>query len=175
MKSWKLTLAVALLSLGSTPQAGLIARDAGMVYDDVLNITWAPANLWGTTGTGEEAVAWADSLVYEGFEDWRLASMSVAAGLPMGATNTVVNCRTATEAQCRDNELGYMFYQNLGGSFGDDLTGDQDPFTDIQPYYWSGTELASDPGGAWLFHYDDGLVVVGKDVGNDAAWAVRAG
>jgi hypothetical protein len=112
--------------------------------------------------------------VYQGFEDWRLASISVAAGLPTGATNSVVDCSTATELESRDNELGYMFYRNLGGMLGDDLTGDQGLFTDIQDFYWSGTESSSTF--AWNFLYDNG----GQDnsfKGFDllADWAVRAG
>ncbi len=169
-------MAVGLLSLASTAQATLIARQAGMVYDDVLDITWAPADLWGMTGTWFEAVGWADGLSYEGFEDWRLASLSVAAGLPTGATDNPVDCSSATEVQCRDNELGYMFYQNLGGVFGDDLDGDQGPFTDIRDVYWSGTEFASGPFDAWFFLYDlGGQFKDDKVLGFPAAWAVRAG
>ena len=185
MKFLKLALVVGLLSLGSTAQAALVARDAGMVYDDVLDVTWAPANLWGQTGTWDQAVAWAAGLSYAGFEDWRLASMSVAAGLPTGATDTVVDCDGAgvTEAQCRDNELGYMYYYNLTPA-GDtpptdvltDLTGDQGPFTDIQSLYWSGTELASNSNGAWGFYFGNGDPdAFDKGNVNFAAWAVRAG
>ncbi len=52
MKQQKTLLALALLAsaaITSTSQASLIARDGGMVYDDVNNITWAAdANLFAT-------------------------------------------------------------------------------------------------------------------------------
>jgi hypothetical protein len=81
----------------------------------VLDITWTQdANLIMQTDDWDGAVAWADQRIFGGFDDWRLASMSVAAGLPTGRTASVVDCSTATEEDCRDNELGHMFYQNLG-------------------------------------------------------------
>lgn len=176
MKLCNLALAVGLVGLAGGVQAALVLRDAGMVYDDVLDITWAPANLWGTTGTWDQAVAWAAGLAYGGFEDWRLASMSVSAGLPTGATTNPVDCGVAPEVQCRDNEVGYMFRQNLGGSRGVDLTGDQGPFTDIQPFYWSGTEWSSRPRDALGFLFGFGVLdLYDKSAGGTTAWAVRAG
>jgi len=189
MKSWKLALAVGLLSLGSTAQAALIMRSAGMVYDDVLNITWAPANLWGQTGNWQEALDWADQLVYAGFDDWRLASMSVSnlnAATGIGATDDPVNCLAATEEECRDNELAYNYYYNLTPAgetpptvLSTDLTGDQDPFTGIRPHYYSGTEYATEPLFAWAFLYDGGYQGDGAKVDDTlydlSAWAVRAG
>jgi len=175
-------VAMGLLLGASAAQAALIDRGNGLIYDDVLNITWTQnANLWGQTGTWQEAVDWADQLVYQGYDDWRLASMSVAGGLPTGSARAleVVNCGTATEPNCRDNELGYMFYQNLMGMPLDNLTGDQAFFTDIQDMYWSGTE-SEDPLGVndvWNFNFFNG------DQGEidkvlslpSAAWAVHAG
>ena len=160
MSARKVGAAVALvagLGVSGAAQATLIPRAAGMVYDDVLEITWAPADLFGPASPGwDEAVAWADSLVYGGFSDWRLASMSVAGGLPSGATDSVVDCSAGTEEACRDNELGYMFYWNLGGTPGADLSGDQGPFTGIRGFYWSGTAYASDPIDVWAFGFRDG-------------------
>jgi len=40
MMSWKLAVAAGLLSLGGLAQATLIDRGNGLIYDDVLNITW---------------------------------------------------------------------------------------------------------------------------------------
>ena len=103
--------------------------------------------------------------------------MSVAAGVPTGTTTSVVDCRTATELACRDNELGYMFYQNMGGSLFDNLTGDQTVdgvlLTDVQSNYWSGTEFSS--GFALGFNFFNGLQLI-RDKGNlNYGWAVRAG
>ena len=80
-------LAVGLLFLISPAQPELLARGNGMIDDTVLDITWLQdANYAFTSGNDDdgnmtwyEAVAWADQLVYEGFDDWRLASLSVQA------------------------------------------------------------------------------------------------
>ena len=109
------------------------------------------------------------------WDDWRLASMSVASGVPTGSVASVVDCSTATELACRDNELGYMFYQNLGGTLGDNLTGNQSPFTNIADFYWSGTEFAPFTGLAWIFIFNDGSQGFdGKNVSH-FAWAVHSG
>ena len=154
--------------------------DYQAAYDDALEITWlTDADLSGA-GTWQDQLDWVSSLNsanHLGFNDWRLASMSVAAGLPTGTTNSVVDCSSVSETACRDNELGYMYYHNLSGNFGDDLRGDQTvgdvTLTDIQPLYWSGTEFGSF---AWLFFFDFGLQGgISKDNVDLYGWAVRSG
>jgi hypothetical protein len=155
-------------------------------YDDELDILWATdADLSGP-GTWQDQLDWIDSLnssYYLGFNDWRLASMSVSAGLPTGTTYSVVNCELAatTEEQCKDNELGYMFYHNLGGSYNEDLRGDRTvgdvTLTDIQGEYWSGTEF--DSGFAWWFFFNRGLSISDPEdclpCDYQYGWAVRDG
>ncbi len=91
-----LTLTALLVSSLST-NAALYDRGNGMIYDDVLNITWLQdANYAKTSGyaaanaTGyirstthiqadgnmgwEAANTWAAQLVYGGYDDWRLTS-----------------------------------------------------------------------------------------------------
>ena len=49
-------------------------------------------------------------------------------------------------------------------------------WTIVRPFYWSGTELPSNPNDAWNFNYDNGdQDDDDKDNDNNAAWAVRAG
>ncbi len=49
MKTKLLTTAVLVFGVSAGAQASLVARDGGMVYDDVNNITWAAdANLFQT-------------------------------------------------------------------------------------------------------------------------------
>lgn len=81
MFNLKRLITVALFSIYSvSSQASLVARDGGMVYDDVNNITWAvDANLAQTSGydadglmTWTDAVAWADQLTLGGYTDWAL-------------------------------------------------------------------------------------------------------
>jgi hypothetical protein len=114
--------------------------------------------------------------VFAGFDDWRLPWESVLAGAAL--TTTVVNCATTTELACRDNEMGYMFYHDLGGTLGQNKTGTQTALggqvlTGIQLSYWSGTK--SHPFDAWLFAFlnanqgDDDVLLL------RSAWAVRPG
>jgi len=66
--------------------------------------------------------------------------MSVAAVLPTGSTTSVVDCSSTTELACRDNELGYMFYHNMGGTLGSNLTGNQTVddvlLTNVHDFHW---------------------------------------
>ena len=98
-----------------------------------------------------------------------------------GPVTIVVDCSTATEIACRDNEMGYMFYRNLGGTLGQNKTGTQtalggEVLPSIQNAYWSGTDFnASLP---WLFVFGNGEQANGiLKVGylNLFAWAVRDG
>jgi hypothetical protein len=195
-------LFVLILGHAAGASAGLIDRGGGLIYDDVLNITWTQnASLCVTLDncvnrddalvTGgmiwADANTWAANLVYQGFDDWRLPYASVAAGagptglLPFGFPCT--GAGGADEAACRDNEMAYMFYYNLEGNPGDDKTGsrtsiDGIDFTDIQSIYWSGTDVFGVPDDEfrqWFFHFNDGTQ---NAFGSDrplAAWAVRPG
>lgn len=175
-----MTCMVAALGLPGSASATLLHRGPDLVYDDVLNITWTRnANLPGSSElVWADANIWAANLVFGGFDDWRLPYASVTAGA--GPTTTVVDCTTPSELACRDNEMGYMFYYNLGGSRGENNTGTQtalggQQLTGIQPFYWSGTEL-NPAGSAWLFFFhtgDQGGGFTGHPLGS--AWAVRTG
>ena len=170
-------LVVSGLLLSTSAQATLISRLGGAAaYDDVLNITWltnANANPDGAE-TWALQNAWADGLDTLGFDDWRLARMSSTS-----PTTTVFNCGTGTAADCANagNELGYMFYHNMGGSFLDNLTGNQTVdgvgLTNVQSGYWSGTEFSSSF--AWLFLFDSGSQLGIDKVGVLSGWAVRSG
>ena len=114
----------------------LLSRLGGAAaYDDALDITWlTDADLsgrqrWDTHLFPDKLFDWIDSLntaEHLGFNDWRLASMSVSA--PVGSlpdttvASSVIDCSSATEVDCRDNELGYMYYQNMGGTYGSNLS-----------------------------------------------------
>jgi hypothetical protein len=115
--------------------------------------------------------------------------MSVAAGLPTGATalnELVFDCREAAEsnsdgaeAACRDNELGYMYTYNMGGIGGFE-TGNQTVdgvlLSDVQDDYWSGTQVF-DADFAWHAPFVDGDTQTDEfnDCSKCYGWAVRAG
>jgi hypothetical protein len=154
--------------------AALVSRLGGQAaYDTVLDITWTTDASLSGAWRWDNQVGWArglDTANYLGVDGWRLASMSVAAG-------AVVNCTGATELACRDNELGYMFYHNLGGSEGDSLSGTQTvgdvTLTNIQFTYWSGTESGFDS--AWLFRFGNGTHDIEDKRLQTNAWVVVDG
>jgi len=150
--------------------------DYQAAYDDVLDITWLTDADLGH-GNWDNRMEWASGLNILGFDDWRLPSMSVAAGLLTGTTTSVVDCSSATELACRDNELGYMFYYNMGGSNGDDKTGDQTVdgvlLTNVHAFHWSVT--AFDSGVHWYFVFHNGHNARSSDFRYFSGWAVRSG
>ena len=74
----------AVFGFSTTVSATLINKGGGLIYDDDLNITWLQdANYAKTSGydsdgymTWSNAMAWASSLVYQGYDDWRLPTLS---------------------------------------------------------------------------------------------------
>jgi len=183
-KAWALALTVGLLGSGSAAQAELLDAGNGLVNDTVLDICWvanaslSAAQLDGPA-TWDALVTWADELVYAGYDDWRLASLSVAADTTTGSTDTVVDCDTATKEDCRDNELGYMYTNYLPGDYGVDKTGNQTvgdvTLTGIRDVYWSGTENASNPDFAWRFGPFNGSQDSDRKGLRHYGWAVRPG
>jgi hypothetical protein len=158
--------------------AALIDRGGGLIYDNALNITWLQdASLAVTSGydndglmTAAEAVAWAESLVYQGYTDWRLPSARNFNG-----SDPVYGWNRKT------NEMGHLYYVELANSAtmdvfdlsGLDHTG---PFLNLQAFrYWSGTPYYLSPDFWWYFNFGSGYQwdAVSTTVGY--AWAVREG
>lgn len=117
-------LCLSLLILFVFPtQAALIDRGNGLIYDSTLNITWMQdANYAKTSGFDEDgrmdfstALAFADSVVYQGFEDWRLAKVDVD-DVTCSDSSTYFSRTQYYGLNCAgsQNELGYMYYNNLG-------------------------------------------------------------
>lgn len=114
------SLAITLAS--GVTQAALHDRGAGLVYDDVLDVTWlADANYAKTSGydadglmTWSEANTWAADLIYGGYYDWRLATNTpVVDGWQYGfsfdgSTDSGYNVTSP------HSELSYMYFVNLG-------------------------------------------------------------
>jgi len=151
---WKVALTAALAWSGGVAHAALIDRGNGMVYDTVLNVTWLQDVMYArTSGADADGVfnyqnanAWANGLVYGGFDDWRLPTLrpvnggsqfsSVDAGARFdGSSDYGFNIAypgrpgdpAAVSAGFTGNELAYMFYVNLGNLAQFDTAGAQRP------------------------------------------------
>jgi hypothetical protein len=144
---FKALVTVCAMSMASGVSATLIDRGNGMIYDSAQNITWlADANYARTSGydldgrmNWSAANRWAYTLEYGGYDDWR----------PHRADR---NCEGAVEPNlrfygyynCTGNELGHLFYIDLGLTPGDSILDSTalaiDLFRNLQSQnYWSRT------------------------------------
>lgn len=160
MKRLLFTLILVLVSsvFTTSSNAELFDRGSGLIYDDILNITWFDNEDLASDGTKtwSDAVAWADQLEVQGYNNWRLPY-------------TDTNC---SGYNCINSEMGHLFYNyNINSdSFG--------LFSDVRPYiYWSATELGSDTGKAWRFNFSakSGYQGTSSKTTTKWAWAVRDG
>lgn len=132
------------LALSGAAQATLIDRGGGLIYDDVLNLTWLKNANYGagssydnggntTDGrmTWGNAVAWADTLVYHDsvrnvdYSNWRLPTMIDTDGPDQDTlgndgcnfANSGTDCGYNVQtynAGTTYSELAYMYHVNLG-------------------------------------------------------------
>jgi hypothetical protein len=99
----------------SPTHADLWDRGGGLIYDDVLKITWLQdANYAKTSGydsdgrmNWSQATTWAANLVYGGYSDWRLPT-TVDGPYAWGYDGT-----TTAGYNITTSEMGYMYYTNL--------------------------------------------------------------
>lgn len=128
VRRWVLAAATALILTSGGTQAALHDRGGGLLYDDVLNVTWLQdANYAMSSGHDADgrmnraaANAWAAGLVYHDsvrnvdYSDWRLA-----ASTPVGAAwnFNIANDGSTDSGQnitSPHSELGYMYHVVLG-------------------------------------------------------------
>lgn len=146
MKSQKTLLALAFIASAAvtgTAQASLVDRGNGLLYDNVLNVTWLQdANYAKTSGYSATdkmnwttATAWSAQLNFDGLTGWRLATNTPINGRSFYIVTPAVNGGgpngvTFNPAQLLDtyngtsddgynitspnSELAYMFNVNLG-------------------------------------------------------------
>jgi hypothetical protein len=184
-KSLRLVVsALSLCALGTgTSTAGLIDRGGGLIYDDVLNITWMQDALYArTTGANSNgalnhagALAFAantsyyDSVRNTTWDDWRLPQTFVNfAGYDVTGTTS---------------ELAYMYYINLGYAANtshdrftpEPTSSNYNPFINLTyRAYWSET-LAPNVGNAWALHFHFGSQESGGVGDLSRVWLVRDG
>lgn len=120
-----MTLTISVLA--PTANATLYDRGSGLLYDDVLDVTWLQdANFAKTSGYDADGMmswaasnTWASNLIYHdsvrnvNYTDWRLPTMN-----PVGTTyNGKFSFDGSTDEGYNiispNSELAYMFYVNL--------------------------------------------------------------
>jgi len=184
-----LNMGIALLIgfVSSVAHAGLIDRGNGLIYDEVQDITWLQdANYAKTSGYAyegnmnwNEAITWADELVYGGYDDWRL----------FNASPDDINCSESSTFHgttkygfnCTESELGHLFYNEFGLTQEQSILeaagdADFDLFINVADYaYWSGTE--SSPLGPYALNFatSSGYQAIARKRGGVSGWAVRDG
>lgn len=130
-------------------QAGFVDLGNGLIYDEVLDITWLQDARYAQTSgqdadglmTFDEASTWAATLFYGGTGGWRLPTFDPSNTRPASATPA--------------NEIGSVLGALTGGAFTWPHPPDTTPFVNlldgpVEPVYWTG--LAGDPGFAWDYH-----------------------
>jgi hypothetical protein len=200
-----LALATAGLLSSGAAQAELFDRGGGLLYDDVLNVTWLQdANYAKTSGYDAEyaktsgydtngrmnwaaANTWAGSLNISRFAGESLSGWR----LPASSTDWSYNITSP------NSELSYMYYVNLGlkgvlspagayqpdyGVHGNGTEGGQANVglvKNLQSFvYWSGTVYEPEPAigpHAWDFYTSDGAQCAEYQPDEFYAWAVRPG
>lgn len=184
-----LTLAVALAFPGAAG-AALIDRGGGLIYDTAQDITWLQnANLGAgsafddgassTDGrmTWQNAVDWADALVFGGFDDWRLPltpqpdpSCSSQSGFFPGFPDQ------GNGSGCTGSEMGHLAEVDGISVSLPGIPIPQGPFINVQAGdYWSGSEFAPIPSKAWYFNFFISIQDSQSKGDELFAWAVRPG
>lgn len=184
MKKVFVFLSACLMFFGTkvSGDASLISRGDGLIYDTDLNVTWlADANYARTSGYDADGLmdrlsarAWADSLIYGGYDDWRLPATPQPDPTCSSQMDSV-----SFGSNCTGSEMGHLFYRELGGAAGSSIQASSDPdgslFVNLFPeYYWSATTYAPGPNYSWDFGFGDGLQRAGN-VSHAYAMAVRSG
>ena len=116
-RSTRRCILAVMLGASCSAHGALVDRGGGLVYDTDRNITWlADGNYAMTSGYdadglmwSSESDYWASTLSYGGYSDWRLPT-SDQCGRYLGAFN------------CINSELGHLFYVELGGVAGQDIS-----------------------------------------------------
>jgi len=183
--------------------AELFDRGGGLIYDDVLDVTWLQDAAWHVTTnaphvdangkmTWQHASDWAASLVYHDavrnvdWDDWRLPHALPVNGTLYDTTNapdgTTDNGWNITSPA---SELSYMYHVNLGNLSLLDTQGNLQPgsglsntapFTSlISSAYWTTNNWPADANKAFVVGMGNGHQ---NSFGKDTAlyvWVVRDG
>ena len=129
-------------------------------YDATTNLTWlANANMNGLTDWSQ-ANSWAAGLDINGVTGWTL---------PTTADTSCIGIN------CTGSEMGYLFYDVLGGTADSSLS-NTGPFSNVKSgVYWSATEFAPNILLAWHFNFGNGSDNLDYKGVRFYGWAVHAG
>jgi hypothetical protein len=146
-------------------------RGNGLVYDSDLDITWiSDGNYAMTSGydadgmmNWADATAWASQLSYGGYDDWRLP-FNPLRDSGCSYSDTIDGVTIDFGFGCSASEYGHLFYDELGVTEGNPITGSTAPeyslFSNMHindmGEYWA-SEI---PGITFLahhFHFSDGF------------------
>lgn len=169
--------ALSILSITIPANAALVSRlNGAAVYDTDLDITWtANANINGAMNW-DAANTWAANLVLGGYSGWRLPSTTqldpTCSGQYLGIFSYGYNCT--------GGELGHLFYNELGGVAGHNITTTHNAnysfFSNfMNSNYWTGTEFVAEFNYARIFDFYDGVQAAAGKNTLSYALAVRSG
>lgn len=168
---------VLVAGVSCAAQAALVDRGGGLIYDTDLNVTWlADANYAKTSGydadglmTWGQATTWAANLSYYDIvrdvthTGWRLPTTTDIGATGCNWAYSGTDCGYNVDPA--SSEMAHLFMTELGNKSVIDTAGvpvnyenynqlfNRGPFSNLQSdFYWSGTEDASYPNQAWVFH-----------------------
>jgi len=147
-----------VLGVAFSAEAVLIDRGGGMIYSTAMDVTWlqdanyAKTSSYDADGlmTWNDAMTWAGTLSYGGYEDWRLPTFDE--NNPDRYDGSLLH------------EMAYLYAVELENyNYMLEHTG---PFTNlppsgpggewIEPWYWTGTLDSLDATRAWRFDFTCG-------------------
>jgi hypothetical protein len=203
LKTLTVAIIIANLALISPAGAELHDRGGGLIYDDVLDVTWLKDAAYHVTSNApnvdangrmlwQDAVNWVETLVYHDsvrnvdWDDWRLAHALPVNGTaydltdkPDGTTDNGWNITSPA------SELSYMYHVNLGNLSLLDTNGvlqpgsglnNTGPFSGlVSSAYWTTNDWPEDPNKAFAVGMGNGHQNSFEKDTALSVWAVRDG
>lgn len=194
MKTSFLLVFALIISCAFSTDAALIDRGGGLIYDDVLNVTWLQNANYGAGSsfdngasavdgkmTWENAVRWADQLVFSDsirnvkWSDWRLPSIKPASPPSFNLVWSLIGTTdVGYNITSPNSELMHMYHISLGNIGAYKLDGN--------PRYNPGDNWGLVNKGPFLnlysamywpeseIHYSNGILIFNMVGGSQANW-----
>jgi len=150
-------------------------------YDTALEITWLKnANYSGDQMNWFAAKDWAADLDINGFDDWRLPTVTDTGNDGCNFAYTGTDCGYNVDTST--GEMAHMYYITLGNLAHYDTAGNEivpgvntGPFSNLLPdRYWTATKDVNGDRG-WYFGFLGGHQRVASRTNKNYAWAVHNG